>query len=1257
MPDFTQAQLEKIREEFIRGNPGGKYTDPLRAELDGVKAFEAYLQDNRRRFEEKFAQEKRRRLREEEKQAEAERQAAEKELEVYLMSVYTDEKGGADITAETWQSREYKEWRDKYALTHSNDTRYRELKERVNGFGRAPKIKLAELKGQGNAVRDQKLSAVLQGVSRHAAAQEAGFAVANNTAAETVTDNLNIAPAGSTLERKEEVKRETGLQSEAIYRQRSANSDSNEFMLDKVKLQVLLDMGVISQDIYNAGIQTPAAAIDRLNGRRKLNDKEQEEFEQRLTARMTEDEQLFRLLPPAVLAAEYEKSYDNLFAAMERDPQSEHIPKHEQIEKLEARIDELSADAYNRRNLFFADVTNISDTYDGYMQMFAARERRLGQGEEDNAKRRMMDANRRNLDELIGEYDREWNLQNISAADADRLNRRFDELSQALEQTGLDDDTLRLVSNFKFLDANGQAEPQFADADGNQSDVWKQSAGIIQGGKLENMVRIARHNVLLNQLGSAEELNVENLNAELNNELQSVLYAAHVADQVEKGINENPNQFTDKKYRDQFIAELSNIEKPISISPTAYEAAVDSQINGAGAYAHRLGSKIGKDKSVVARLFEPLKDLDKRAAGRTAETVDKRAVRIEMLKRTTKSAASAFLVSGAITVAATATAADASLTAATLGMNKYAGMAVGSALAVGMTVRQIRRWRKERKEAGEKRGLRALVKDRRMMMTIGTTALGATALGFAITGNPGVAQALGYGSLALGSANGIINNMQDARKNGLGGWEAAGWAALQTVATVGAGFAGRWAANQGIDLYNKHNPENDVFQHRAKIGEHTETTISAETETVYKPGVVENAQKILDYWYNDNPDLLQQRIDAIEAYNAEHGTSINPQRYLLAAHDAGALTADNNLLHVQDGADVYSQASHKVLGQGWSQATGISQETVNSLADSVNVEGINLTPESIRAFQEIDGHISASNQVGHVAGGAYQNDGVLGFNAETGADGRAVASENGSRYTTYADHDGVYEQTVTEKIVETKVDDYGMVRNETDLGLGMFGILGHRVKGIRKLKERAGSLLDRLVGRQKAEPVPPSVIPVVIKDQKLLPGHTETGIDKMLDKEYHIVHGIAPDRGEQKRYRELVEKEMAVDAMGTDNLGAYLQKRMDKFEQTLAVNVSPNDQAQGFADSTKGKIHINRTREAMWKTNLTADGQTLTGENITLLHFEKLIGIGKNNAENAKLKAAEDRRRAPAAPGKAGRPHGGTYDVTAVAAVKKDRNR
>ena len=1072
----------------------------------------------------------------------------------------------------------------------------------------------------------------------------------------------------------------------AAFRERSLDSEQNEFIFDRLKLAVMLEMALINQPAYEAAIKNPPSAIETLNQKRPLNDRQQAEFEHRLTDKMLEDKAMFQILPPSVLAEQYRR-------VNEKITQGQSAPEDEvKAEKLASRIDELSQSLYQKQQLFFADVTNISDTYDGYMQMFAVRETYPRQNEDTAGLQRINEENRAYLADLIEDYDREWNLEAVDENAGARLDKRFDELTALLNQTALDEETMQLAANFKFYDEENNPQPQFVDEQGNVSDVYSPGTKIIEGSALETMLRIARQNVLQQQLTESAPATIESLNQAVREELPSVLYAAHVAQQVEQGAKEDPRQFIDPVFLRRFMADLSQEDKPMGVSPSAFQAAVDSCVNHVGAYAHRLGGKIGKNQPVVSKLFEPLKNLDRRAGDRTVTEINKRAVRIEMLKRTAKGAASAFFVSGAITVAATAAAADASLTAATLGANKMAGMAVGSMLAVGMTVRQIRRWRKERKAAGKKRGLGALLKDRRMMMTIGTTALGAAALGFAVTGNPGAAQMLGYSAMAMGTANGVINTFQDSRKSGLGVWEAGGWAVLQTVATVGAGFAGRAAANAGIDAYNAGHADNQLFQHREKIGEHTETTVHTTTETVYKPGVVEQAQKIVEYWYHDNPELLQQHIETINHLNLENGTSVNPYRYLLAAHDAGALTADNHLLHVQDGADVFSQGNHKVLGAGWSQESGISQDTVKILADSVRAEGINLTPDSLQAFEQIDAHISANNQVGHVAGNPHQDDGVLKFNAEIGADGRAAASPDGSQYTTFADHDGVYEQVIREHTSEHIVEDYGLRRNQTDLGLGMFGVLGRKVNGINKLKRRIGSLLDKLSAK-KQDPIIPEP-PVVIKDPQkllpehqqnhllpegrktdgllpehqqdrllperrkpagLLPEHTEPAVKKLLDKEYQIVHGIEPDSAEQARYRSLVEKEWT--SAGTKlGFGDYLKARMMHFEQTLAESISPlTENTDGFSDTPQGRKHIFKTRQTMWKTNLSQNGKELKSSDVTLLHFEKLVAIGKNSAAHSKLKAAEDRRRTPAAAGKGSRPHGQVYELAVRAASASRR--
>ncbi len=1158
----------------------------------------------------------------------------EKEIETYLETVYVDEKSATqDITRETWDSPEYLAWKEDYAKNHPDDADYLALKQRLDAL---------------NTPADS------------------GLAVNEN-------DNQNDSGIQHNDSGVQYAPSENGIvhQDEPKVRERSPNSDANEFTFDKAKLQTLLDLEIISQAVYDEAIKNPAAAIEQLQAKLPLSDKKQAEYESALSDKMLETPELFDFMPPSLLAKEYTKLNDQLKEALDKNPEADVSALREKVSKLADRMDTLSSNLHDKQEFFFADITNIADTYDGYMAMFDAREQGLDDSEQSEKIKNIHSDNRETLNTIMAPYDEVWNLTNLKESDADSLDNRFNELSETLEKTELDAETLKLVSNFKFFDENDQPEPQFVDKDGNKKDTFEEGDEIIKGSKLDTMVRVARQNVLMRQIGSSDDVSVENLNENLKEELPTVLYAAHVAAQTEKGIKEDPKQFTDPAYLDQFKEDLSNSEKPMGVSATAYEATIDDCINGTAAYATRLGTKIGKDKPVVTKVFEPLKDLDKRAGDRTTETFDKRKVRIQQLKRAAKGAMSAFLVSGAITVGSTAL---------TGGANKVAGMAIGSAFAIGMTIYQIYRWRKDRKAHGEKTGLKAALKDRRLMSTIATTALGAAAVGFAATGNFVAAQWLGYGAMAVGTANNVINSYQDVKKAGLSGLEAVGWAALQATATIGGGMAGRYAANAGIDAFNKANPENEIFQHKE-----TTTTTTIEQEIVDTPKAIEHAKDILNSWYQDNPDLLQQRIDAINSYNELNGTNINPERYLLIAHDAGALSADNNMLHVQDGADISTNANHKVLGSGWSNRTGISQDMVHAVADSVSEKGINITPESLEAYSQIREYISPNNQVGYVPGASYQDDGVLGYNAEPTADGTLHASENGDRWTTYAN--GESSTQVVDK--PRDVDVITMVRNESDLGLGMVGVLGTKTRGIKKLKERIGAFADKLFGKKRAESgivtgggVPPTGVahgennglqahtepkglpehdeikglpaheetkglppheetkglpphegtpklpPLEIGKQvfdvnklrglptteeiKLLPEHVESKTqtktasdenipaDKLLDKEYKIVHGIEPSASERLRYRGLVANEWRKNG-ASSSFGQYLQTRMDKFEEAIAVNGSSHNKnlTKGICDTKDGKQTIQESRERMWKL---AQGKT---DNETLITFQE----------------------------------------------------
>ncbi len=1017
------------------------------------------------------------------------------------------------------------------------------------------------------------------------------------------------------------------------YRDRSADSDKNEFLLDTVKLEALKDLKYISEEAYNNGIKSPENAIEELGKLRALSEKETKAYEDAVTDKMLHNSELFMVTPPKMLGQLYDKKQQEVAAILQNDSNADVSTQKADISKLEERIDDLTNQAARGEGLFFADVTNIADTYEGYNIMFDARSKYLGNDQKaQDLKQNMSTVRSQVLEPMIKAYDSEWNIENITEKDAEKLSQRYDELQKDVADIELNDDAYALVSNFKFLDEKGQIEPQFVDEKGQLHDTWQKGYKIAEGSKLESVLNFTKQNYIAQNLTADKRPDKQEIQDGISDILPNTLYSFHVADNTVQGIEEKKDQFTNKQYLDDFVKDLGNIEKPMTISHKGYENAVDATVNDTAGLANRIAQKVGRDKAIAVKVIDGVDKYDKRAKDRTENgKVDKKQIRKEMLKRTIKGGLSAFLVSGAITTVATIAASDASLTAATLGMNKVAGAALGTGLAASMLIRNYRRWRKERKKEGKKAGLLQFVKEPRNMASVATTVMGAAALGFAATGNPGVAAALGYGSLTVGAASGIVTNYQDSKKAGLSTAESISWAVAQTATTITAGFMGREAANGLIDLFNNHHPNNNIFQHKENIGEHIKEDVKTETVTVYKDGVVENAQRILGSWYNENPELLQQRVDAINAYNAEHGTDINPYRYLLAAHDAGALTADNNLLHVQDGPDIHSNANHKVLGAEWSQTTGISQDSVNALADSVSGNDVNITPESIQAFQQIDHHISDINQVGHVASNPHQNDGVLSYNAEMDANGTAVHSEQGSQYTTYANHDGVFQQKVIDTVQDTVVQDYAMVRNETDLGLGMVGITAAPVKTKKTLKERIGSFFDKILHKNKVptktpEPVVRDETPIIVptppekpKVQKA-PRPKEDPNKKLLLDEYKIVYGVEPktDGSDQawNKYCERVEAERKVDAP-EQNMTQFLLLRRERLDKAILDSVPSKSTTtesgkpllkdyytKQMTDSRDRAGVVMEARQSLMQSNLSKDN---FANKITLSHFTKYI--------------------------------------------------
>jgi len=865
-------------------------------------------------------------------------------------------------------------------------------------------------------------------------------------------------------------------------RLRSLNSDDNEFLIDQVRLSTLHDMGVVSDE--EAADLTPQKAIEVLNKHLPdMSDKQLKQMESLMTDKMLESEKLFAIVPPSVLAAKYDELSKGI--AKEKDEQKKaelQAKKNTVAARIDQLADMLVNQGQSQDNLYFADTTNIADVYEGYGEMFAVRNRdlkELAAKSQDDAEKQVIQELQNKMYAGIGllkqemdSYDQEHSLDKASPKDAEKIEKNFDKLNKALETVQPDEETLALVSNFKFLDETGKPKPQFVNEQGEVSDVYRNGDKIIEGSELDTAIRLAKQNIVQDNMVTGSGLDAENLQEyltkELSERLPENLYALHISDEVVRTGVEDPQAFTDKTKLNEFVNKLANPERPMAISAAGFDRGVDYQINATAGFANALGMKIGKDKPVIGKIFEPLKDIDKRAADRMNGAPSKRKTRIEMLKRAAKGFTSAFVVSAGITALSTmgaSAAADAGITAGTMGMNKLIGMGIGSALAIGMTIKQFRSRRKQLKKEGKPAGFLSVLKDRKFAMTAITTAMGAAALGFAATGNPGTAQALGMGALAVGTANGIISNYNDSRKGGLGKMESVGWAALQALANAGGALTGRGVANAGIDAYNQHNPQNEVFQHKEVVGHETVHN----QETVLKEEAVEGFKDRATMWRGEEAQVMHDKLveagvpsDKAWAYVGSHDTIV---------HDGGG-----NVIHeaaaTHTGHDFSPQEittkdvqNHVLWGDEALKTAGLDADTQAKAGSLINYSTgeVHVTPENLAAADEFlkhynaDGSIMHVDSTPHISGAGLDN---ANYNADTGHLEGGTKDGGTNTFSSYHDGDGI-----THVIDKTStVDKVGMVKNDNGgAGLGMFGVLGNILP--KTFKKRAGALLDRILRR------------------------------------------------------------------------------------------------------------------------------------------------------------------------------------------------
>lgn len=695
----------------------------------------------------------------------------------------------------------------------------------------------------------------------------------------------------------------------------------------------------------------------------------------------------------------------------------------EMFRALAAKIDEESANFAREGVLNENDEKSISVIADLYSGFKLALESRIADldATRDADKIAQMKSNIAQLDATINAWDGMNGLNKPRPEDAEKLNARWSELNGVLGKIGLSAEAKEEVANVKFLDAENNELNQFLD-----------DGGLDPEGRAAALLELARGDVARSHVARVDEdINAEELDLQLNA---------------------------------QFMKQLHNAVKDGVISDKDYNDILEKNADAVAGWVVRAKSKLGsaadKVRGFFGRVFRKNEEVDRLSNVRMAfEVVSVRQRRIELLKRILTGTLSGLVAGALITTIVTAA-------AATAGISRAASAAmIGVTTAIGIGVVQVVRWHRRQTAAGAPTDLRAFLADRRLLTSLGVSAVAVAAMLFGAGGMTATATALGYGALGAGGVKNGVEAFIDARKSyradgrRMSILEAAGWDVGNTLAVLGGGMLGRYLANMGINAFNNAHPENTTFQNaETRTIEHT--TEHETFERHWDADAIRHHEEMMIKNHWETPASFAEKIDGLMDAGLNRNEAV---RYLLAWHDT---------------------TSHN-LGQGYFNGIGMGPDEVAALRGSINGNAINITPESLDAFNKFNPHISETNTVGSIPNGPIRTD--LPANAALGPDGKFVPGKD--FYSTYTEHNGAPYQDV--KVVSTEttyenVTDYTRAQGD---GMAAFGNYNPRDRKTTP-RSRIGTWWNRVnndrivpVDRGHDDEPKPIVEPVVPVDE------------------------------------------------------------------------------------------------------------------------------------------------------------------------------
>ncbi len=555
---------------------------------------------------------------------------------------------------------------------------------------------------------------------------------------------------------------------------------------------------------------------------------------------------------------------------------------------LAAKIDEKSADFAREGVLNKNDEKSISIIADLYSGFKLALESRIADldATRDADKIAQMKSNIAQLDATINAYDGMNGLNKLRPEDAEKLNARWNELNGVLGKIGLSAEAKEEVANVKFLDAENNELNQFLD-----------DGGLDPEGRAAALLELTRGNIAREQVARVDEdINAEELDLKLNSE---------------------------------FMAQLRVAAHDGVISDADYNDILNENANATAGWVARAKSKLGaaadKVRGFFGRVFRKNEDVDRLNNVRMASgVVSVRQRRIELSKRILTGMLSGLVAGALITTIVTAA-------AATAGISRAAAAAmIGVTTAIGIGVVQVVRWHRRQTAAGAPTDLRAFLADRRLLTSLGVSAVAVAAMLFGAGGMTATATALGYGALGAGGVKNGVEAFIDARKSRradgrrMSILEAAAWGVGSTLAVIGGGILGRYLANMGIDAYNNAHKQNTEFQNAntrpeaPREVERTRTVIDWPTDTTHESAV----RSWFGARYPNNPEVMQGLLEAVNQYNTDTGSNLDPWAALRGMAMSGG------------------DPNHGVYNApGWFNSHGYTADQINAAANALHPDG------------------------------------------------------------------------------------------------------------------------------------------------------------------------------------------------------------------------------------------------------------------------------------------------------------------------------